>query len=98
MRTIYLDSEYKCHVNSDGTMRAVETDAFDGQCDTLIEGYRFVPDGEVWIRSDGAVFEGIMMAPWKDYNVLDEAQREYEQEQLADMRQALEEMGVYTNG
>lgn len=43
MNTIYLDSDYKCHLTDDGTMTAIETDAFDGKCDTYIEGYRFVP-------------------------------------------------------
>ncbi len=94
MRTIYIDSEYKCHTSNDGTMTAVETDFFDGKCATFLEGYRFVPDGETWTRSDGVVFRGEMIAPWKDYSELDAAQRRYEQEQLADMRQALEILGV----
>ena len=28
MKTIYLDSDFKCHVSNDGTMLAVETDFF----------------------------------------------------------------------
>lgn len=83
MRTIYIDSEFKCHVSNDGTMTAVETDVFDGKCQTFIEGYRFVPDGETWTRSDGAVFHGEMIAPWKDYAELDDAQRSFEQEMIA---------------
>ena len=90
MNTIYIDSEYKCHTtNSDGTFREVETDFFDGKCDAFIEGYRFVPSGESWTRSDGVVFTGEMVAPWKDYNELDAAQREYEKELLADAENAL---------
>ena len=89
MRTIYIDSNYKCHVADDGTMTAVETDAFDGKCDTFIEGYRFVPSGENWTRSDGVVFHGEMIAPWKDFDSLDAAQREYERQQMADMENAL---------
>ena len=42
-----------CHLTDDGTMTAIETDAFDGQADAFIEGYRYVPEGEAWIRSDG---------------------------------------------
>ena len=61
--TIYLDSEYRCHLNDDGTMTAVETDVFDGQPQTLIEGYRYIPEGATWTRADGAVFHGIMIAP-----------------------------------
>ena len=89
MRTIYIDSDFKCHVSNDGTMTAVETDFFDGKCDTFIEGYRFVPDGETWTRSDGEVFHGEMISPWKDYDELDNAQREYEREKLADAENAL---------
>lgn len=89
MRTIYIDSEYKCHITDDGTMTAVETDAFDGKCDTYIEGYRFVPSGESWTRSDGTVFHGVMISPWKDYAELDAARREYERQLLADAENAL---------
>ena len=46
MKTIYIDSDFKCHITDDGTMRAVETDFFDQKCDAFIEGYRFVPAGE----------------------------------------------------
>lgn len=87
--TIYIDSEFKCHTANDGTMTAVETDAFDGKCDAYVEGYRFVPDGENWTRPDGYVFHGEMIAPWKPYSELDSAQREYEREKLADAEKAL---------
>lgn len=89
MRTIYLDSEFKCHVSNDGTMVSVETDWFDGKCDAFIEGYRFVPEGESWMREYGVVFTGEMVAPWKPYDELDAAQRQYEREQMADMENAL---------
>lgn len=89
MRTIYIDSDFKCRPVSDGTMTAVETDFFDGKCDTFIEGYRFIPAGETWVRSDGVEFRGEMIAPWKDYRELDEAQRAYERELLADAETAL---------
>ena len=89
MRTIYIDSEFKCHTVNDGTMTAVETDFFDGKCDTFVEGYRFIPSGESWTREDGVVFLGEMIAPWKDFSELDKAQREYERERLADAENAL---------
>lgn len=94
MRTIYYDSDFKCHIVNDGTMTAVETDFFDGKCDALVEGYRFVPHGESWTRSDGVVFYGEMISPWKPYEELDAAQREHEQKQLADYKAALIKMGV----
>ena len=80
-RTIYLNSDYKCHLSNDGTMKAVETDAFDGKCNSFIEGYRFIPFGEEWERYDGVIFTGEMIAPWMDYNILEVAQHEYEQAQ-----------------
>ena len=83
MRTIYIDSDYKCHVTDDGTMTAIETDHFDGKCDAFIEGYCFVPAGESRTRPDGTVFRGEMAAPWQDYSALDAAQRSFEQEMIA---------------
>ena len=89
MRKIYLDSDFKCHTTADGTMLGVQTECFDGKCDAFIEGYRFVPTGLSWTRSDGVVFHGEMVSPWKDYVELDAAQREYERQQMADMENAL---------
>lgn len=92
MKTIYLDSDFKCHIFGDDTMTAVETAAFDGKCDTYIEGYRFVPGGKTWVREDGAVFTGEMIAPWKPWQVLEEAQREYERQLVAEYEAALQEI------
>lgn len=89
MKTIYLDSDFKCHISDDGTRVSLETDFFDGKCDAFIEGYRFVPSGESWTRADGAQFHGEMIAPWKLYPELDAAQRNYERQQMADMENAL---------
>ena len=78
---IYIDSDFKCHTSAaDGRMQ-VDTDAFDGKCDTYIEGYRFIPSGQTWTRADGVIFTGEMIAPWKPWDELDAAQREYEREQ-----------------
>ena len=92
MKTIYLDSDFKCHISGDDTMTAVETAAFDGKCDTYIEGYRFVPGGKTWVREDGAVFTGEMIAPWKPWQELEEAQREYERQLVAEYEAALQEI------
>lgn len=86
---IYIDSDFKCHITDDGAMIAVETDFFDGKCDTFIEGYRYIPAGESWTRSDGVVFTGEMIAPFVNYSELDNAQRAYEKEKLADAENAL---------
>ena len=79
--TIYIDSDYKCHTSPGEGLTAVETDAFDGKCSRYIEGYRFVPAGESWTRGDGVVFEGEMMAPFREYALLAELQALYEEEQ-----------------
>ena len=68
--TIYIDTDYKCHVSPGEGLTAIDTDAFDGKCRQYIEGYRFVPAGQNWTREDGQVFEGEMVAPWRDYAIL----------------------------
>lgn len=78
---IYIDTDYKCHVSSGDGLTAVETDVFDGKCPAYIEGYRFVPAGSAWMREDGVVFRGEMIAPWKPWGKLDAAQAKYEREQ-----------------
>ena len=57
MRTIYIDSDFKCHLTDGEGLTAVETKFFDGKCDAFIEGYRFVPAGESWTNEDGETFE-----------------------------------------
>lgn len=66
--TIYLDSEYRCHLSAGEGMQAVETDAFDGKEKAYIEGYRYVPEGEIWTRADGVKFNGLMIAPAINYD------------------------------
>lgn len=92
MKTIYIDFDFKCHSANDSAYTAVETDFFDGKCDAFIEGYRYIPAGAVWTREDGVTFTGEMIAPWKDWRELDEAQRAYERQLLAEYEQALSEI------
>ncbi len=94
MRTIYLDGDFGCHVSPGDGLTQVETDFFDGKCAAYIEGYRFVPAGEIWTREDGTVFRGEMIAPWKPREELDAAQRAYERELLAEYAEALKIVGV----
>ena len=89
---IYIDSEYKCHINSTNNTTEIETNFFDGKCPTYIEGYRFIPANKTWTREDGVVFTGEMVAPWKSYFELDAAQREYEQQQLAEANATIAEL------
>ena len=89
---IYIDSEYKCHAAPGDGLTAVETDFFDGKAPGFIEGYRFVPEGQSWVREDGAVFAGEMVSPWKDWEALDEIQRAYEREIAAKYTTAMQEL------
>lgn len=75
---VYIDNDYKCHLFNDGSMTAVEVDFFDGKCESFVEGYRFIPDGEEWIREDGEIFKGEMLFPWQDHSELDDKQLLYE--------------------
>lgn len=96
--TIYVDSDYKCHLSDDGSLRGFDSAFFDGRCDAFIEGYRYLPEGETWLRADGVEFCGEMISPWKPYAGLHTAQLEYElalaKAELADMGAALETLGV----
>ena len=91
---VYIDSEFKCHLTDAGNRKAVETDFFNGKCEIFVEGYRFVPSGESWTRSDGRVFHGEMIVSWKPYEELDKAQRAYEKQLLAEYAEALKVLGV----
>lgn len=93
--TIYIDSDYKCHTAPSDGLTAVKTAFFDGKAPEFVEGYRYVPAGSVWVRSDGAEFPGEMVAPWKDWAELDAIQREYEREQYNSLLAQLSE--VYEN-
>lgn len=93
---IYIDADFKCHLENDGTFTPIETDAFGGKCQKYIEGYRFVPAGETWTREDGVEFQGEMIAPHTDYDILAAYQEQYESTTpiMADMKQALDILGI----
>ena len=75
----YIDNEKRCHTtNPDGTFREVEHPFFDGKCQTFIEGC-------CYDDSSGKV----AIYPWKPSDKLEDAQREYERELLADAENAL---------
>ena len=90
--TIYIDSDYKCHVFAAEGRRAVETDAFNGKCPEWIESFRFVPAGEIWVESNGVMFHGEMVAPWKDLSDAYAAQAAYVTAQNAQYEAALAEI------
>ena len=92
MSKVYIESEnFKCHTtNPDGTFLEAETPFFDDKCATFIEGYRYIPYGRSWTRSDGVVFTGEMIAPFKPYSELAAAQAQYEAD-LAEAASAYQE-------
>lgn len=67
MRTIFVDSNFKCHPFNDGAMTAVETDFFDNKCGTFIEGYCCK------IREGST-----QMYQWRDHGELSAVQAQYE--------------------
>ena len=91
---IYIDADFKCHLENDGTFTPIETDAFGGKCQKYIEGYRFVPAGETWTREDGVEFQGEMISPHTDYAVLAAYQEQYE-ESSAELQDAEAAMAVF---
>ncbi len=81
---IYIDSEYRCHTtNPDGTFREVEETFFDDKCQPFVEGYCY-NDSKGYVQ----------VYPWKSYDELDAAQRDYERQLLATYAEALKTVGV----
>jgi hypothetical protein len=93
---IYIDTECKCHTtNPEGKYTEIEAPRqFEGKCDAYIEGYRVRPEGYTYTMDDGTVFgpNGSSVTPWKPYSELDNAQREYEKQLLAEYESALAEI------
>lgn len=97
---IYFDNDYKCHVENDGALASADVEFFDGKCKAFVEGYRYLPAGQTWTRPDGEVFTGEMIWPWRDYALLEEFQRQYDEllAQQTDMAAALAVLGVSEEG
>ncbi len=90
--TIYIDSDYKCYVSAAEGRRAIETNEFDGKCPEWIESFRYVPAGETWVKENGEMFRGEMIAPWKDLSEAYAAQAAYATAQNAQYEAALTEI------
>ena len=93
---IYIDTDFKCFTSPDENRREFDVPFFDGKCQTFIEGYRYVPQDEEWTRADGVIFKGEMIAPFVNSAILEAVQKQYEADEAekADMRQALNVLGV----
>ena len=80
----YVDSDFHFHTsNPDGIFREVETDFFNGECQTYIEGFCY-DDSKGYVQ----------IYAWKPYDELEAAQREYERQLLAEYTEALKIVGV----
>ena len=79
---IYIDNEYKCHIENNDNFTSIEVPFFDNKCQTFIEGYRYIPEGQQWTNEKGEVFIGEMISPCQKLSILKKAQLEYENEQL----------------
>lgn len=85
---IYIDSEFHCHIaNPEGTFREISHPFFQEKCAAFIEGFCYDDSNET-----------IYIYPWKPYDELDAAQRQYEQALILDMQNALNTLGVNVDG
>ena len=89
---IYIDGDFKCHVSAAEGRREIETGFFDGKCPEWIESYRFVPEGETWVKENGEMFRGEMVSPWKDLSEAYAAQAAYVTAQNTQYEAALTEI------
>lgn len=84
---IYVDinNDFKCYISSAGAMREIDLEFFDGKCKAFIEGFRCIPSTD----ADGN--EIYTVFAWRDYALLEEFQRQYEEliAQQEDMQAAL---------
>lgn len=96
---IYLDNDFRCHLENDGTMIEYDSIFFDNKCKAFIEGYRCVPAGYTWTNQYGETFNGgEMIAPAIDHDILTNYQEQYEisqAEHLEEIGQLIEE--IYLN-
>ena len=95
---IYIDSDFCCHISDpDYKYRGFEVEFFNDKCQEFVEGFRYIPPGETWIRSDGVAFKGEMITPFKEYGKLEESQIEYEMELISEYSAALSEIEMLLN-
>lgn len=93
MRTVYLEPiTFECHTeqNANSTRIPYDDAFFDGKCDEFIKGHRLVPEGCIWERSDGKVFNGKMISLCKPSAEVYAAQRQYERD-MAELAAAYRE-------
>lgn len=89
--TVYIGESFEVYTTPAENRIAVETDAFDGMPKQVIECYIFVPKGRNYTKHNGNIVHGEFIQPWVTAKQLDNAQREYERQLLADYYAAIAE-------
>ena len=91
MKTVYIDANFMCHLQNDGTMTEVQTDAFDGVVDDAIPYFRFIPQGYEWTNpKKGTVIHGEFIQATNSAEIDRAIQHAF----IADMQNALAILGV----
>ena len=90
MKSIYIDSDYMCHLESGEGRTEVQTDAFDGVVRETIPYYRYIPSGEQYTDKKGRTLHGLFIQAM-DSNAIDRITRTAI---MADMQNALSILGV----
>lgn len=85
MKTIYLDNNYMCHLENDGTRTEIQTDVFDSTADGAIPYYRHIPEGATWNNGKGLVIHGLFVQATNSAAI----DREILQAMIMDMQNAL---------
>ena len=84
--TIYLDSDFMCHLENAQGRTPIETDVFDGTIDEAIPYYRYIPYGQWWQDPQkGIIISGTFIQAI-DSTAID---RIVQQALIADMQNAL---------
>lgn len=89
MKTIYLDSDYMCHLESGEGRREVKTDIFDEIIDAVIPFYRFIPQGEEWTNPKTKVVLHGQFIQITDSNKVDKIQESVYMAQLQEILDVL---------
>lgn len=90
MKSIYIDSDYMCHLEDGEGRTEVLTDMFDGVVDGAIPYYRYIPQGKTWTDNKGRDYHGLFVQA-TDSNAID---RITQTAIMTDMQNALSILGV----
>lgn len=90
MITIYIDSDYMCHLEDGEGRTEVQTDVFDGVVNDAIPYYRYIPQGESYTDKKGRTLHGLFIQATDSAKINSITQSAI----MADMQNALSILGV----